>query len=92
MEDEDLDKVIELMDFKRDYDYMSDSSFRLAIPGTNDEGKVVRTDEFNDFLSKVNQLKLAKMRMNDLNTIAKGLAAEEYFGESEELGEEETED
>lgn len=92
MEDEDLDKVIELMDFKRDYDYMSDSSFRLAIPGTNDEGKVVRTDEFNDFLSKVNQLKLAKMRMNDLNTIAKGLAAEEYFDESEELEEEETED
>lgn len=53
-----LDEVIENMDFKRDYDWGTDNHFRLAIPGVDDEGKIENKTAFNDFLSKVNRIKL----------------------------------
>lgn len=53
-----LDEVIENMDFKMDYDWGSDNHYRLAIPGVDDEGKIENKTAFNNFLSKVNRIKL----------------------------------
>ena len=56
-----LDKVIEFMDFQRDYDTLTDSHFMLRIPGVDDEGKIVNATAFNRFLSEVNKLKMNAM-------------------------------
>lgn len=57
-----VDEVIGYMDFVRDYDRFSDNHFRLSVPGTNSEGKIVDKNKFNAFLSKVNKLRIRTMK------------------------------
>ena len=57
-----VDEVIGYMDFVRDYDRFSDNHFRLSVPGTNSEGKIVDKNKFNTFLSKVNKLRIRTMK------------------------------
>ena len=57
-----VDEVIGYMDFVRDYDTFSDNHFRLSVPGTNSEGKIVDKNKFNAFLSKVNKLRIRTMK------------------------------
>ena len=64
LSDAQLDTVIGYMDFQRDHDTFSDSHFRLGIPGTDEEGKVVDPTAFNSFLSKINKMKMDSMTLN----------------------------
>ena len=57
-----LDEVINYMDFYRDYDTFTDNHFKLSIPGTNEEGKIVDKNKFNRFLTKVNQLRIRNLQ------------------------------
>lgn len=57
-----IDEVIGYMDFVRDYDALSDNHFRLSIPGTDEEGKIVDANKFNGFLSKVNRLRIKTLK------------------------------
>lgn len=58
LEDSQIDTIIGFMDLQRDYDVFSDNHFRLKIPGTDAEGKVKDKTKFNNFLSKINKLKM----------------------------------
>ena len=68
LEDSQIDTIISFMDLQRDYDVFSDNHFRLKIPGTDAEGKVKDKTKFNNFLSKINQLKMGIVSANDTST------------------------
>ena len=58
LRDNQIDHIATFLDGQMDYDFWSDSHYRIMIPGTNEAGKIVNRDAFNTFLSKVNEYKI----------------------------------
>ena len=62
MDNEQVDKVVKLMEFKRDYDFFSDNTFRLSVPGTDNTGRVTKKTAFDKFISDINKIKIEAYR------------------------------
>jgi len=65
MSDEQIKKVVGIMEFKRDYDFASDNSFRLYIPGVDVEGKIKNVSAFNNFVGKLNNIIMEDIDMQN---------------------------